>query len=272
MKHIPISTPVRYSLGLVLLLCTFLSEAQRIVPLTDTLSIDSMAFRSATLSSSGRPALKRGMILVPLTMIGYGVVSLGNPELKDLNNEVKEELWMEKNHHQFKIDNYLQWAPAAAVYGLNAIGIKGEHNFKDRTIIYGMSMAILSGTVFATKNISGQLRPDDSDKKSFPSGHTANAFAGAEFLRREYWNTSPWIGVAGYAAAGLTGYLRMYNNRHWLSDVVAGAGVGILSTDLAYFLYPKVKKIFSPRQKQNATIVAPFYNQGAVGLSFVRNF
>lgn len=272
MKHTPFCTPVRCSLVLVLLLCTYLSEAQRIVPLTDTIRIDSMAFRSAILSSPDRAPLKRGMILIPLTMIGYGIVSLGNHELKDLNYEVKEELWMERNHRQLKIDNYLQWTPAAAVYGLNAIGIKGEHNFKDRTIIYGMSMAFVSGTVFATKNLSGQWRPDDSDKKSFPSGHTANAFAGAEFLRREYWNTSPWIGVAGYAVAGLTGYLRMYNNRHWLSDVVTGAGVGILSTDLAYFLYPKVKRIFSPRQKQNATIVAPFYNQGAVGLSFVRNF
>lgn len=219
-----------------------------------------------------RPALKKGMILIPVTMIGYGVLSLDNGELKKINREVKEELWLEKSHKQIKIDNYLQWAPAAAVYGLNAMGIKGLHNFKDRTIIYGMSMAFMSGTVFASKHLSKQLRPDDSNNQSFPSGHTANAFAGAEFLRREYWDTSPWIGVAGYAAAGLTGYLRMYNNRHWMSDVVAGAGVGILSTNLAYYLYPKVKKIFTGKKENTSNIVAPFYNQGAVGLSLVHNF
>ncbi|MBO9635144.1 MAG: phosphatase PAP2 family protein [Chitinophagaceae bacterium] len=219
-----------------------------------------------------RPALKKGMILVPLTMIAYGALSLDNGELKAIDREVKEELWLEKSHKPLKIDNYLQWAPAAAVYGLNAVGIKGRHNFKDRSIIYGMSMAFMSGTVFATKHLSKQLRPDDSNNQSFPSGHTANAFAGAEFLRREYWDTSPWIGVAGYAVAGITGYLRMYNNRHWMSDVVAGAGVGILSTNLAYYLYPTVKKVFSGKKENNSNIVAPFYNQGAVGLSLVHNF
>lgn len=212
-------------------------------------------------------------LLVPAVLIAYGATSIGNDELKSLNETVKEELWTESGHKSLKIDNYLQWAPAAAVYGLNAIGIKGRHNFRDRTIIYGLSSVILGSTVFITKKFSGQLRPDGSDQFSFPSGHTANAFAGAEFLRLEYKDKSPWYGVAGYAVAFTTGYLRMYNNRHWLSDVVAGAGIGILSTNLAYYLYPTVKKIFvKDKDRKSATIAAPFYNQGVVGLSFVHNF
>lgn len=211
------------------------------------------------------------MLLLPATLITYGITSLENPELKTVNTEVREELWEDKPHRPLHIDNYLQFAPAAAVYGLNALGIKGEHNFRDRTIIYGLSTAIMASTVYATKNISKQWRPDISDNHSFPSGHTATAFAAAEFLRKEYWKVSPWYGIAGYAAAATTGYLRMYNNKHWLSDVVAGAGIGILSTDLAYYLYPAVKKIFV-KGKGGTTAVAPFYQQGAVGLSLVHHF
>lgn len=218
-----------------------------------------------------KKAFPVSMLIVPATLITYGITSLGNRELRSINKEIREEIWDEQPHRLLHIDNYLQWAPAAAVYGLNALGIKGEHDLRDRTIIYGLSTAIMGTTVYATKSFSKQWRPDESDRSSFPSGHTATAFAAAEFLRKEYWKVSPWYGVAGYAMAATTGYLRMYNNKHWLSDVVAGAGIGILSTDLAYYLYPSVKRIFV-KDKKGATMAAPFYQQGVVGLSLVHTF
>lgn len=222
------------------------------------------------------PPLKKpfpvGMLIIPATFITYGITSIESDGLKSVNEGIREELWEEEEPHpKTKIDNYLQWAPAAAVYGLNALGIKGKHNLRDRTIIYGLSTAIMGTSVYATKKMSKQWRPDISDRSSFPSGHTATAFAAAEFLRKEYWHVSPWYGVAGYAVAATTGYLRMYNNKHWFSDVVAGAGIGILSTDLAYYLYPSVKKLFV-KGKGSTTVVAPFYQQGAVGLSLVHQF
>ena len=70
---------------------------------------------------------------------------------------------------------------------------------------------------------------------SFPSGHTFTAFTGAEILRREYGEEYPWIAVAGYAVAVTVAAMRVYNNRHWLGDVCAGAGLGILSVTLAYW-------------------------------------
>jgi membrane-associated phospholipid phosphatase len=96
-------------------------------------------------------------------------------------------------------------------------------------------------------------RPDGSSNNSFPSGHTANAFMGAEFLYQEYKDVSPWYGIAGYVVATGTGLFRMYNNRHWFSDVVAGAGFGILSTKVAYWIYPWMKeKIFKEKTKNIA--------------------
>jgi hypothetical protein len=237
--------------------------------------VSALAKDTTHIGNSGESMAKKAfpvrMLLLSGTLITYGITSISDEGLIDINEEGKEELWLEHPHGQIHIDNYLQWAPAAAVYGLNALGIKGSHDFRDRTIIYGLSTTIMASVVFVGKNVSRQLRPDGSDKHSFPSGHTATAFAAAEFLRKEYEDVSPWYGVAGYAIAAATGYLRMYNNKHWLGDVVAGAGVGILSTDLAYYLYPSFKKNFV-KEKKGATEAVPFYNQGVVGISLVHQF
>jgi len=100
-------------------------------------------------------------------------------------------------------------------------------------------------TVQTIKKITKVQRPEGFGTNAFPSGHTATAFAGAEFLHQEYRDISPWYGIAGYAAATTTGILRMYNNKHWFRDVVAGAGFGILATDAAYYLEPVIaKKLF----------------------------
>lgn len=235
---------------------------------------DSLSSAPAATNWSTPPARKvfpYNKLLIPATMIAYGVVSLKSDGLQDWNEGIKEEIWTEQPHKEIHLDNYLQWAPAVMVYGLNLAGIKGKNNFRDRTMIYAMSELIMSSTVYTIKNISGEWRPNNNDHLSFPSGHTANAFAGAEFLRKEYQDVSPWYGIAGYAMAATTGYLRMYNNKHWLGDVVAGAGIGILSTDMAYWIYPSVKRWLFKKKEMN-TVVMPSYQNGAIGLGLVHHF
>ena len=134
-------------------------------------------------------------------------------------------------------------------------------------MLYLLSNIIMNTTVFPLKKISHRLRPDSSDYYSFPSGHTAEAFTSAEFLYQEYKNVSPWYGVAGYAIAATTGYLRMYNNKHWFSDVVAGAGIGIASVKITYWLYPKIKALLF-KDKFPHTAFLPFYDSHSVGLRF----
>jgi hypothetical protein len=219
-----------------------------------------------------KPPFPFKSFIVSGTMIAYGFVALKtNGMLKNFNGNVKEEIWTDAPHKQMHADNYLMFAPAVAVYGLNALGIHGKNNFRDRSMIYLMSNIFANGTVFAVKGWSHELRPDGSDYNSFPSGHTAEAFASAEFMRQEFKDVSPWYGVAGYAMATATGMLRMYNNKHWMSDVVAGAGVGIASTKLAYWLYPYVKHVLW-KDRATGPIVMPTYQNGSVGLSFVRQF
>lgn len=209
--------------------------------------------------------------LLPSVFVAYGIVSLKSDGLQDVNKKVKEEVYTERQPGKVGIDNYLVFAPAVAVYGLNAVGIKGKNNFRDRSMLYGLSQLFMSAAVFSVKKISAETRPDGSDRLSFPSGHTASAFAAAEFMRQEYKDVSPWYGVAGYAMAVTTGYLRISNNKHWMGDVVAGAGVGIISTKLAYWVYPSIKrKLF--KDKEVHTIIAPTYQDGAFGLGLVHHF
>jgi membrane-associated phospholipid phosphatase len=72
----------------------------------------------------------------------------------------------------------------------------------------------------------GRERPDGSDNQSFPSGHTSQAFAMASVAQHHYgWK----IGVPAYALAGLMGASRIHEDKHWLSDVVAGAALGYIA-------------------------------------------
>jgi membrane-associated phospholipid phosphatase len=157
------------------------------------------------------------------------------------------------------------------VYGLNFAGYKGKSSIKDATMILITSKIISTVGAQGIKKLSQRLRPDSSARNSFPSGHTTEAFANATFLYEEYKDKNIWIGIAGYAIASTTAYLRIYNNRHWLSDVVAGAGLGIASTKFAYWLYPKIsKKLF--KGKANNTVLLPSYSNGNFSMNYVRRF
>lgn len=65
----------------------------------------------------------------------------------------------------------------------------------------------------------------------------------------------------------------MYNNRHWLTDVAAGAGIGILSTKIAYWINPYLtQKLFNKEKKGSSTLLAPSYDRKNFGVSFIRTF
>ncbi len=157
------------------------------------------------------------------------------------------------------------------VYGLNLAGVEGKNRFIDRTALIGLSGGILAVADFSLKHTTHRLRPNQGDYYSFPSGHTSTAFAGAEFMAQEYAGKSPWYGVIGYAIATTTGVFRMYNRDHWFSDVVAGAGFGILSTKAAYLIYPYIRNTLTHKDKNGkSTLVMPAYQNGFIGLAFTK--
>ena len=142
---------------------------------------------------------------------------------------------------RYHYDDYLQYSPLAITYALRAFGIEGRNSWERALVTDAISAGIMVSAVYAVKYGLGRLRPDGSTYNSFPSGHTAMAFTAATILHKEYGTTvSPWWSIAGYSLATITGVSRALNNRHWLSDVVVGAGVGILSTELGYLIADRI--------------------------------
>ncbi|WP_246163185.1 phosphatase PAP2 family protein [Sphingobacterium humi] len=210
-------------------------------------------------------------LIAPVVFITYGIVSLNNPALKELNTSTQYEIYEHQPDH-VQWDNYTQYAPALMVYGLNAFGVKGEHNLRDRSIIYASSQLISAALVTPLKHLIREERPDGSNSLSFPSGHTATAFSSAQFMFREYKDHNFWLSISGYSFALFTGVYRTLNDRHWVNDVVAGAGFGILSTELAYWTYPKLNRLLFTKHPHSSNLLLPYYHDKAVGLSLVSQF
>lgn len=210
-------------------------------------------------------------LIIPSVLIGYGVVGLKSLTLKDIDNSTKNE-FREHDDKKTNIDDFSQYSPFLSVYALNALGIEGKHNFKDRTIVLATAYLLMGSSVNILKKATHISRPDDSSTNSFPSGHTATAFMGAEFLYQEYKEVSVWYGITGYVVATGTGLFRLHNERHWFTDITAGAGIGILSTKIAYWIHPLIKKTIFKERTNVSGIVMPFYNGKEYGVGLTLKF
>ncbi len=167
-------------------------------------------------------------------LMATGAVLTYNPAANGLAVDLRDKVVSSYNP-KLHFDDYIQYLPASAPVVLNLCGVKGRHNLGRLLMLEGGAYLLGMGWVNAFKYGLDVERPDYSRMNSFPSGHTFTAFTGAEILRREYGEEYPWIAVAGYAVAVTVAAMRIYNNRHWLGDVCAGAGLGILSVTLAYW-------------------------------------
>ena len=166
---------------------------------------------------------------VPLVIAGIASQQYIAQSFYDLRNAYTPD-------YHCEVDDYLQFAPGVAAVIMKACGVQSRSSWGRMVVSDAFSVAIMAALVNGIKYSVGTLRPDGSTYNSFPSGHTATAFTAAHILHKEYGELSPWISVGGYTVATFVGVSRILNNRHWISDVLAGAGIGILSTELGYFL------------------------------------
>ena len=226
--------------------------------------------------SSARPsAAQIAGVALPSAMVLYGALSLTSGGIRKFDYQTRGEILEDGQVWHTTADNYLQFAPAAAAYVLKFTGVQSKNSLLDMTLMYGLANAVQASVVTVTKSLAHRERPDGSNNLSFPSGHTATAFVAAEFLHQEYGCKSVWIDIAGYGVAAWVGAARVCKNRHWLSDVVAGAGAGILTTKGVYWAYPRLKmKWFGTRGRGEVVRFAPVleYNGGGANLAFVCRF
>ncbi|WP_276373946.1 phosphatase PAP2 family protein [Chryseolinea sp. H1M3-3] len=210
------------------------------------ISLKSVAFRRA--------------VIAPALLMVAGLSTL------DADNDDNYEIQGERNRYipnfRHRADDYLQHAPIVVVYGLNWLGVEGKNDFANRTAILIKSELMLGMLTFSLKRITAVPRPDTKELTSFPSGHTAQAFATATFLAKEYGHKSVWYSIGAYTLATGIGTMRVMNNRHWMSDVLVGAGIGILSTNLAYLTH---QYRWGKKNKGGQTIVMPSYD-GQTGM------
>ena len=150
-------------------------------------------------------------------------------DIKQMRNNIAPGL-------RYHLDNYTQYLPAAVMVGLKTFGYKGRSSWGRMLVSDAFSGTIMAGLVNGLKYTVRRPRPDGTARNSFPSGHTATAFMTAAMLHKEYGWRSPWFSIGGYAVAAFTGVSRVLNDRHYLTDVMAGATIGISSVHLGYFL------------------------------------
>ena len=168
------------------------------------------------------------------------------------------------------IDDYAQYLPVAANLGLRFTGLPARHSFREQVATTATATVIMGSLCYGMKHIVSERRPDGTSYDAFPSGHSAKAFMGAELVRMEY---GTWPGVAAYAVAVGVGVLRVVNDRHWTHDILAGAGIGILSAQAAYWLLPLERRLLGWDKQKGATLtVVPITDGRAASLSLSLQF
>ena len=230
-------------------------NAQTINNQNDTLNIASL-----TTIKKQRTILHKS--IVPLSLIGIGLVVNNSQFEKNLETDLRNSVG---NDYQTPIDDYLLFVPIVQMYAADAFGMKAKNHWFDQTKYLIISNVVSTGISELLKATITKTRPD-GDPNSFPSGHSTIAFTNAAVLQNEFQETSTVYAYSGYAFAATTGVFRMLNNKHYVSDVLVGAGIGILVTQLVYHFEPL--KNFNPFKKSKNISFFPQYIENTYGFYF----
>lgn len=179
-----------------------------------------------------KPKFETKKLIVPLSLMATGTVVLFT-EKRDV--PVTEN----KNFLAFGgyFEDYAQFSPHVSIYAFELAGMKPKTDVCNRTAILAKSQILVFGSTYILKKIIKEPRPDGSNEFGFPSGHSATAFSGATMLSIEYGENYPWVPYVAYSVASGVGALRVVHDKHYWSDVIFGAGLGILSTKIAYWTH-----------------------------------
>lgn len=221
--------------------------------------------KDSTLQKTQRNLFKKG--IVPLSLIASGILLSDSGFEKSLNKETRDRVG---NSFDFPIDEYTRFAPIVQLYVADIVGVKAKNHWFDQTKNLAVSIILTDVITNTLKRSIYKVRPNGFNAKAFPSGHSSLTFSTAAVLYEEFGQSSPILAYSGYGFAAITGSFRMLNNKHWLSDVLAGAGIGILVTKLVYHFDYLFK--WNPFLKAKNIALIPRYSNGSVGLYFSKSF
>lgn len=204
--------------------------------------------------------------IIPVSLIGVGLL---------LNKSKLEKKWQENirnkvgNDYEFPIDDYAQYIPIIEMYAADAFGVEAKNHWFDQTKNLFMANVVTSVITHTLKRTTNKDRPNGSEH-AFPSGHTSFAFTNASVLYKEFEDSSPVLAYSGYAFATTTGVFRVLNNKHWVSDVLMGAGLGMLVTEMVYYFEPF--KNYNPFKETKGITLLPQIDMDNYGVYFSYTF
>lgn len=200
--------------------------------------------------------------IAPAALITAGTLLLNTKLNEDLQSNANN--FFGQDFHT-SADNYLQFVPVAQIYLGKTLGFKPKNDFQHQTINIVMANVIMGTVVYTLKHTVGEERPDNTDNLSFPSGHTATAFTNAALLYYEYKDSNLWYASSGFLFATATGILRIANNKHYTSDVLAGAGIGLASGLIVSYWNPFKSVTFGKKKKTTAYVFPQIGSQIGMG-------
>jgi hypothetical protein len=204
--------------------------------------------------------------VIPAALISSGLLLIRTNENEKLQNDFRKVLGTD---FTTQADNYIQYASVLGIYGGTYLGLKAKNDWQHQTVNILIANAAMGIVVKTMKHTFKEERPDSSNHYSFPSGHTASAFTNAALLFYEYKDDNLWYASSGFVFAAATGFLRIANNKHYTSDVLAGAGIG-LGVGLAVSYLQPFKSMTFGKNKSQVLVYPQIGNSIGVGVLVLR--
>ncbi|MBP5724799.1 MAG: phosphatase PAP2 family protein [Bacteroidales bacterium] len=165
-------------------------------------------------------------------------------------------------------ETYGQYVPLFTAGFLGCTGLESHDEFGIRALNICGALVTEGVIVKSLKYFVDEERPDGRAHNSFPSGHTATVFNGAELVRYEY---GTWWGVGAYTLATAVGLSRVYHKRHYIWDVGAGAAFGVLSARVGIQTVSKIQEKRGAKSESNMTFL-PYFSPKEANVYFALNF
>ncbi|PCI06420.1 MAG: hypothetical protein COB81_00690 [Flavobacteriaceae bacterium] len=205
--------------------------------------------------------------ILPVSLITLGFLLNKSALEKDIHKSILKTV---KTDYHTNIDDYLVLSPAAIAVAANFAGVAAKNHWFDQGKNVFLATASTYLITTGLKSMIHKTRPNGNNTNSMPSGHSSMAFATSTVLYEEYKNTNKTIAYSGFATSTAVIYFRMANNKHWISDTLIGAGIGIGVAKLVYLIEPF--KNFNPFKNTQGISVFPTISDDGFSLAFTKRF
>lgn len=191
-------------------------------------------------------------VLGPLFLSAISVELLRDSIKYELQNRFRSIV---DDSFRTRVDDWIHYTPILTMYAADLLKVPAKNTVWNQTKFLIISEAITSGIVWSLKVGLGIQRPNNGAYTAYPSGHTSQAFVQSQVLFNEFRSTAPLLASSGYLFSITTGALRILNNKHWVPDVLLGAGIGMLVTNAVYYFEPlKAWNPFKNRKNKNSNL------------------